>query len=105
MKELLECRNRALALDEITDKQWAKLTGETRPGYKVELIWIDMGKDFPERGYIFTLPMCSFDEADVFVHIPHPQSLGGKDAPEEVYAHMQDLLTNEMVESIVCREN
>jgi hypothetical protein len=104
MEELLKQRDKMLALDFITDEQWAKLKGETKPGNKVQIIWKDWGKDYPENGYIFTLPMCSYDEADVFVHILEPRSLDGKDRPDEVYLHIQDLMTNEMVESIVCSE-
>lgn len=105
MEELLKKRKEMLALEDLTDEQWAKLKGEIIPGYKVEIIWKDRGKDYPDTGYIFTLPMCDYQEADVFVHILEPISLDGKDKADEVYLHMQDLMTNSLVESIVCTKN
>ncbi len=101
LNELLVQRQKMLDAD-ILDGLFDKLKGEeTEAGSRCEIIWNDLGSDYPDIGYLFDLPIGNAsDEGDIFIHIPKPQNPDGIDTPPAVFLHLYDLLTNEQVKSV-----
>lgn len=87
---------------EITEKHWSKLKGDdTEAGSWCEIIWDNWGVDYPDKGYLFDLPIGNAsDEGDIFIHIPKPQNPEGIDTPPPVFLHLYMLMTNELIKSI-----
>ncbi len=83
----------------IDDDLFDKLQGEAYPGAGVEIFW--KGREEPDKGYIFTLPNQTWDEADVCVHIPNPDNSDGMDDAPEVHIHISNLLSNKRVKKII----
>jgi len=100
INELLKNREQYLDYD-LKHKHWNKLKGkETEGGKMVTVIWKSLGKDYPDKGYLFELPFCAADEGDVFCHFPKTQNPDGKDDGEPIWIHMYDLMVNKDVVSI-----
>jgi hypothetical protein len=87
---------------ELTDKQWAKLEGEPKPGAAVEIYWTGLGHE-PDLGYLFNLPNQEPDDGDCVVHVPHPQNPDGMDEGWPQWVHLFNLLSNRRSRRIVCR--
>ena len=105
IKKLIESKHKYNTFDPV-DLCMHKITGAgIDAGNKIKITWrrnknsdFDDFPDFDDFGYLFELPnLCQFDEADIFVHIPKPQNLDGKDAAPPVFMHLYDILTNEEV--------
>jgi len=75
---------------------WGKRVGEIYAGCNVELVSNNEESLF---GYVFVLPNQSIDDGDVFIHIPTIQF--EKEADEEWYVHLFELLSNDNIKKIV----
>ncbi len=79
------------------DNHWNKIIGDINPGSSIEIKWED---GIIDNGYLFSVPKCSPDEGDIFVHIPNPDNSAGMDSAPEVFCHLYNLMTNDLVKSI-----
>lgn len=99
-EELIKLRERDEGID-LTQEQNNKLIGECVPGCRVEIYWTGEDKIIDE-GYVFVVDGMDADIGDCFVHIPHPENPGGKDAAHGRWTYMITLMSNHLVEKIVC---
>jgi len=84
---------------DIDESSVAKLLFEPKAGDWVEIYWTD--REFPDCGYIFTLPEQDIDLLDCCIHVPQMDNSDGIGYGEEIHIHMFELLYNERVEQIV----
>jgi hypothetical protein len=78
-----------------------KLIGTPLPGSSIIIKWKDY--DEQDEGYLFSLPTVDEyldDPIDIFFHVSKPFAGGDKDAPEQVYGHLGDLILNDACISV-----
>lgn len=100
MKDLLKERKKQLKSTK--EINWAKLQGDAQVGKKVMIKWTDRPKI--DDGYLFSLPMCTEDEGDLFIHVPSPNNDDGMDDAPPVWIHLPRLLSFERVKYIVVKD-
>ena len=105
LQQLLSIRQESLDL-EIPDSIWQTMSKlNLRVGSAIDIYWESLGDNFPDRAFIFTLPLDNLeDELDFFVCIPEPQNPSGIGTPPPVYLHFYDLMTNPDLEEITLWE-
>ena len=101
MEELQQELDKIQSLD-INDDDWAKIRGETIPGYYVIIEW--GSRPNVDYGYCFSLPNQTPDEGDVFIHVTNVDNSDGMDNAPDVWIHLYNLITNKMVEKVSFRE-
>lgn len=99
MEELQDEYIKSMLLD-LEAKHWRKLKGNVKPGSKIEIKWEN--RENEDLGYCFIIPEqeLSYDEGDVFLHVTNVDNSGGIGKAPDVWVHLHNLLTNDLVESV-----